>query len=45
MQKTKVAILGAGFITDIHVESYHRFKKKNLPFMPKVERPVDLWMK
>lgn len=25
MQKTKVAILGAGFITDIHVESYHRF--------------------
>jgi myo-inositol 2-dehydrogenase / D-chiro-inositol 1-dehydrogenase len=25
MQKTKVAILGAGFITDIHMESYHRF--------------------
>ena len=25
MQRTKVAILGAGFITDIHVESYHRF--------------------
>ncbi len=25
MQKTKVAILGAGFITDIHVESYQRF--------------------
>lgn len=23
--KTKVAILGAGFITDIHMESYHRF--------------------
>ena len=25
MQKTKVAIIGAGFITDIHMESYHRF--------------------
>ncbi len=25
MQQTKVAILGAGFITDIHMESYHRF--------------------
>ncbi len=25
MQRTKVAILGAGFITDIHMESYHRF--------------------
>ncbi len=25
MQRTKVAILGAGFITDIHIESYHRF--------------------
>jgi myo-inositol 2-dehydrogenase / D-chiro-inositol 1-dehydrogenase len=25
MQKTKVAILGAGFITNIHMESYHRF--------------------
>ncbi|MEO7768383.1 MAG: Gfo/Idh/MocA family oxidoreductase, partial [Ferruginibacter sp.] len=25
MQRTKVAILGAGFITDIHLESYHRF--------------------
>lgn len=25
MSKTKVAILGAGFITDIHMESYHRF--------------------
>jgi predicted dehydrogenase len=25
MKKTKVAILGAGFITDIHMESYHRF--------------------
>lgn len=25
MKRTKVAILGAGFITDIHVESYHRF--------------------
>src|SRR5438046_10308130 len=25
MQKMKVAILGAGFITDIHMESYHRF--------------------
>lgn len=25
MQKTKVAILGAGFISDIHMESYHRF--------------------
>jgi myo-inositol 2-dehydrogenase/D-chiro-inositol 1-dehydrogenase len=25
MQKTKVAILGAGFIADIHLESYHRF--------------------
>ncbi len=25
MQKTKVAILGAGFISDIHIECYHRF--------------------
>ncbi len=25
MQRTRVAILGAGFITDIHMESYHRF--------------------
>ncbi|RYG52161.1 MAG: Gfo/Idh/MocA family oxidoreductase [Chitinophagaceae bacterium] len=25
MQRTKIAILGAGFITDIHMESYHRF--------------------
>lgn len=25
MQKTKVAVLGAGFISDIHLESYHRF--------------------
>lgn len=25
MQKTKVALLGAGFIADIHLESYHRF--------------------
>jgi hypothetical protein len=25
MQKTKVAIIGAGFITNIHMESYHRF--------------------
>src|SRR2546430_1305129 len=25
MNKTKVALLGAGFIADIHVESYHRF--------------------
>ncbi|WP_207632915.1 Gfo/Idh/MocA family protein [Foetidibacter luteolus] len=25
MQKTKVAILGAGFISDIHIESYQRF--------------------
>ncbi len=25
MQKTKVALLGAGFISDIHVESYQRF--------------------
>ncbi len=25
MQQTKIAILGAGFITDIHMESYHRF--------------------
>jgi len=25
MQRTKVAVLGAGFITDIHMESYHRF--------------------
>jgi predicted dehydrogenase len=25
MKKTKVALLGAGFITDIHFESYHRF--------------------
>ena len=23
--KTKVAMLGAGFIADIHLESYHRF--------------------
>jgi len=27
MEKTKVAILGAGFIADIHVESYKRFVK------------------
>ena len=25
MQKTKVALLGAGFIADIHMESYERF--------------------
>lgn len=25
MKRTKIAILGAGFITDIHMESYHRF--------------------
>ena len=25
MQKTKIAILGTGFISDIHLESYHRF--------------------
>ena len=25
MERTKIAILGAGFITDIHIESYHRF--------------------
>jgi predicted dehydrogenase len=25
MAKTKVALLGAGFIADIHIESYHRF--------------------
>jgi len=25
MERTKVAILGAGFIADIHYESYHRF--------------------
>lgn len=25
MTRTKVAMLGAGFITDIHLESYHRF--------------------
>ena len=25
MHRTKVAILGAGFITDIHMESYQRF--------------------
>ncbi|KAA6438379.1 Gfo/Idh/MocA family oxidoreductase [Dyadobacter flavalbus] len=25
MQKTKITILGAGFISDIHLESYHRF--------------------
>ncbi len=25
MSRTKVAILGSGFIADIHVESYHRF--------------------
>ena len=25
MDKTKVALLGAGFIADIHIESYHRF--------------------
>lgn len=25
MNKTRVAILGAGFISDIHMESYHRF--------------------
>ncbi|HTD93057.1 MAG TPA: Gfo/Idh/MocA family oxidoreductase, partial [Chitinophagaceae bacterium] len=28
MQPTKIAILGAGFIADIHVESYHRFVPK-----------------
>jgi len=25
MTRTKVALLGAGFIADIHIESYHRF--------------------
>jgi predicted dehydrogenase len=25
MHRTKIALLGAGFITDIHMESYHRF--------------------
>ena len=25
MAKTKVALMGAGFIADIHIESYHRF--------------------
>jgi myo-inositol 2-dehydrogenase / D-chiro-inositol 1-dehydrogenase len=25
MNKTRVALLGAGFIADIHIESYHRF--------------------
>ena len=25
MTKTKIALLGAGFIADIHIESYHRF--------------------
>lgn len=25
MQQTKIALLGAGFIADIHIESYHRF--------------------
>jgi len=25
MEKTKVAILGAGFISDIHLECYQRF--------------------
>ncbi|MGE0771900.1 MAG: Gfo/Idh/MocA family protein [Cyclobacteriaceae bacterium] len=25
MKRTQVAILGAGFISDIHIESYHRF--------------------
>ena len=25
MQRTKVALLGAGFISEIHFESYHRF--------------------
>ena len=25
MDKTRIAILGAGFIADIHLESYHRF--------------------
>ena len=25
MKKVKVALLGAGFISDIHTESYHRF--------------------
>ena len=25
MKRTKVAILGSGFIADIHIESYHRF--------------------
>ena len=25
MNRTKVAIIGAGYISDIHLESYHRF--------------------
>src|SRR5437868_15258641 len=25
MQRVRVAVLGAGFISDIHLESYHRF--------------------
>ena len=25
MSRTKVVLLGAGFIADIHMESYHRF--------------------
>ena len=25
MSRTKVALLGLGFIADIHIESYHRF--------------------
>src|SRR5437867_12245497 len=25
MTRTKVALLGSGFIADIHIESYHRF--------------------
>ena len=28
MAKTKVALLGAGFIADIHIESYHRFVRE-----------------
>ena len=28
MAKTKVALLGAGFIADIHLESYHRFVRE-----------------
>lgn len=50
MIPTRVAILGAGFIVDIHLEmlyaAYESARtgcKVALPFRPKVSEPVDLW--